>query len=255
MGAGAGKVAALDLRRPLPQGRVRCGTTWSSRAAEWPRRRRFSPPISPLPGQDRGARDGPDGGRDARRHGPHRHPRRCRSPLPYRTDVRHGPDERRHVRDRHALGGHGRDDHRHLLRRAGQGPAPRRRRRRLRRARRARRGHRLRLSPDPRRPGGARLRGRPRRADRAGHRSLKVFTTYNIGLDDGEILRALTIARDAGALTCIHAENDAIIAEARARLLAEGAHGPSTTPPPAPAKPRSRPSPACAASPRAAARR
>jgi dihydropyrimidinase len=55
-----------------------------------------------------------------------------------------------------------------------------------------------------------------------GNRSLKVFTTYNIGLDDGEILRALTIARDAGALTCIHAENDAIIAEARARLLAEG---------------------------------
>ena len=55
-----------------------------------------------------------------------------------------------------------------------------------------------------------------------GNRSLKVFTTYNIGLDDGEILRALTIARDAGALTCIHAENDAIIAGARARLLAEG---------------------------------
>jgi dihydropyrimidinase len=55
-----------------------------------------------------------------------------------------------------------------------------------------------------------------------GHRSLKVFTTYNIGLDDGQILRALTIARGAGALTCIHAENDAIIAEARARLLAEG---------------------------------
>jgi dihydropyrimidinase len=55
-----------------------------------------------------------------------------------------------------------------------------------------------------------------------GHRSLKVFTTYNIGLDDGQILRALAIARDAGALTCIHAENDAIIAEARARLLAEG---------------------------------
>ncbi|MCU4652818.1 dihydropyrimidinase [Roseibacterium sp. SDUM158016] len=55
-----------------------------------------------------------------------------------------------------------------------------------------------------------------------GHRSLKVFTTYNIGLDDGQILRALTIARDHGALTCIHAENDAIIADARARLLAEG---------------------------------
>ncbi|MDG4647747.1 dihydropyrimidinase [Roseibacterium sp. SDUM158017] len=56
----------------------------------------------------------------------------------------------------------------------------------------------------------------------AGHRSLKVFTTYNIGLDDAGILRALKIAGRAGALTCIHAENDAIIAEARARLLAEG---------------------------------
>jgi dihydropyrimidinase len=57
---------------------------------------------------------------------------------------------------------------------------------------------------------------------RQGHRSLKIFTTYNIGLDDREILRALQIARDAGALTCIHAENDAIIESARARLLAEG---------------------------------
>ncbi|MFW5641857.1 MAG: amidohydrolase family protein, partial [Roseicyclus sp.] len=45
---------------------------------------------------------------------------------------------------------------------------------------------------------------------------------YNIGLDDADILRALRIAREAGALTCIHAENDAIIADARARLLAEG---------------------------------
>jgi dihydropyrimidinase len=55
-----------------------------------------------------------------------------------------------------------------------------------------------------------------------GHRSLKVFTTYNIGLDDGrDPARAHHRAR-AGALTCIHAENDAIIAEARARLLAQG---------------------------------
>ena len=56
----------------------------------------------------------------------------------------------------------------------------------------------------------------------AGHRSLKVFTTYNIGLDDTQILAALRIARTAGALTCVHAENDAIIADARARLLAAG---------------------------------
>jgi dihydropyrimidinase len=56
----------------------------------------------------------------------------------------------------------------------------------------------------------------------AGHRSIKVFTTYNIGLADDDILEILRIAGDAGALTCIHAENDAIIAAARARLLAEG---------------------------------
>ena len=56
----------------------------------------------------------------------------------------------------------------------------------------------------------------------AGHRSVKVFTTYNIGLDDAQILEILRIAGDAGALTCIHAENDAIIANARARLMAAG---------------------------------
>jgi dihydropyrimidinase len=56
----------------------------------------------------------------------------------------------------------------------------------------------------------------------AGHRSVKLFTTYNIGLDDAAILHVLRVAGEAGALTCIHAENDAIIAEARARLLAEG---------------------------------
>ena len=84
-----------------------------------------------------------------------------------------------------------------------------------------------------------------------GHRSLKVFTTYNIGLDDARILRALSIAREAGALTCIHAENDAIIAEARTRLLAEGRTRPiDHAALPAPAPPRSRPSPACAASPK-----
>jgi dihydropyrimidinase len=110
----------------------------------------------------------------------------------------------------------------HLLRRPGQGPAPRRGRRRLCRPGGAGRGHRPRLPPDPRRPGGAGFAADLAALIAAGNRSLKVFTTYNIGLDDGEILRALTIARDAGALTCIHAENDAIIAEARARLLAEG---------------------------------
>jgi dihydropyrimidinase len=60
----------------------------------------------------------------------------------------------------------------------------------------------------------------------AGHRSIKVFTTYNIMLHDDAILGILHAARDAGALTCVHAENDALIADARARLLAEGKTAP-----------------------------
>jgi len=56
----------------------------------------------------------------------------------------------------------------------------------------------------------------------ASHRSVKVFTTYNIGLDDSQIFEILRIAGSAGALTCIHAESDAIISTTRARLLSEG---------------------------------
>ncbi|MGI3185737.1 dihydropyrimidinase [Nioella aestuarii] len=56
----------------------------------------------------------------------------------------------------------------------------------------------------------------------AGHRSLKVFTTYNIQLADAEILRVLTMARQHGALVCVHAENDAIISQARDALIEAG---------------------------------
>lgn len=52
-----------------------------------------------------------------------------------------------------------------------------------------------------------------------GHRSLKVFTTYNIQLHDAELLRIFRQAREAGALVCVHAENDAIIAQAREALI------------------------------------
>jgi dihydropyrimidinase len=55
-----------------------------------------------------------------------------------------------------------------------------------------------------------------------GHRSLKVFTTYNIQLSDGEILQILSLAHQHGALVCVHAENDAIIAQARAELIGSG---------------------------------
>ncbi len=56
----------------------------------------------------------------------------------------------------------------------------------------------------------------------AGHRSLKVFTTYNIQLSDAQLLRIMRQARNNGALVCVHAENDAIIAQARADLIRAG---------------------------------
>jgi dihydropyrimidinase len=56
----------------------------------------------------------------------------------------------------------------------------------------------------------------------AGHRSLKVFTTYNIQLNDQEILKVLALARKYGALVCVHAENDAIIASVKEKLLVAG---------------------------------
>lgn len=55
-----------------------------------------------------------------------------------------------------------------------------------------------------------------------GHRSLKVFTTYNIQLSDEQILNVMTQARRHGALVCVHAENDAIIARAKAELISAG---------------------------------
>jgi dihydropyrimidinase len=60
----------------------------------------------------------------------------------------------------------------------------------------------------------------------AGHRSLKVFTTYNIQLSDAEILHILEQAKAHGALVCVHAENDAIIGRAKAGLIAAGQTAP-----------------------------
>ncbi len=56
----------------------------------------------------------------------------------------------------------------------------------------------------------------------AGHRSIKLFTTYNIGVDDATILRVMGAAKASGALVCVHAENDAILSHAKANLLARG---------------------------------
>ncbi|MEP1354835.1 MAG: dihydropyrimidinase [Tateyamaria sp.] len=61
----------------------------------------------------------------------------------------------------------------------------------------------------------------------AGHRSLKVFTTYNIQLNDAELLGIFALARQNGALVCVHAENDAIITQAKESLIAAGHVSPS----------------------------
>lgn len=55
-----------------------------------------------------------------------------------------------------------------------------------------------------------------------GHRSVKVFTTYAIRLDDRQILDVMAAARTAGALVCVHAETDALLSWTKERLLAQG---------------------------------
>ena len=60
----------------------------------------------------------------------------------------------------------------------------------------------------------------------AGHLSIKIFTTYNIQLDDAAILAVMQAAKDAGALICVHAENDAVITAAKANLIAHGKTAP-----------------------------
>ncbi|WP_342071147.1 dihydropyrimidinase [Yoonia algicola] len=59
-----------------------------------------------------------------------------------------------------------------------------------------------------------------------GHISIKIFTTYNIKLSDADILHTMKRARGSGGLVCVHAENDAIIAEAKSALLAAGKTAP-----------------------------
>ena len=56
-----------------------------------------------------------------------------------------------------------------------------------------------------------------------GHRSIKIFTTYDkVRLDDRQILDVMACARKHGALVCIHAENDGLIGWTKDQLLAAG---------------------------------
>ena len=60
----------------------------------------------------------------------------------------------------------------------------------------------------------------------AGNRSIKVFTTYNIQLSDAQILAVMAQAQTHGALVCVHAETDAIIAQAKSALISAGKTAP-----------------------------
>ncbi len=60
-----------------------------------------------------------------------------------------------------------------------------------------------------------------------GHRSIKIFTTYDkVRQDDKSILDILAVAKRDGALVCFHAENDGLIRHMTERLLAEGKTAP-----------------------------
>ena len=60
-----------------------------------------------------------------------------------------------------------------------------------------------------------------------GHRSLKIFTTYDkVRQDDHAILDTLATAKAHGALVCFHAENDGLIRHMTARLLKQGKTAP-----------------------------
>jgi dihydropyrimidinase len=60
-----------------------------------------------------------------------------------------------------------------------------------------------------------------------GHRSIKIFTTYDkVRQDDKSILDVLALAKRAGALVCFHAENDGLIRHMTEQLLAAGKTAP-----------------------------
>lgn len=60
-----------------------------------------------------------------------------------------------------------------------------------------------------------------------GHRSIKIFTTYDkVRQDDRSILDILTVAKRHGALVCFHAENDGLIRHMTDKLLADGKTAP-----------------------------
>jgi dihydropyrimidinase len=83
-----------------------------------------------------------------------------------------------------------------------------------------------------------------------GHRSIKIFTTYDkVRLADEAILDVLWAAKAGGALVCFHGENDGLIRWMTRRLLESGRTEARFHPLSHPAPPRSRRCRASASSP------
>lgn len=61
-----------------------------------------------------------------------------------------------------------------------------------------------------------------------GVQSFKIFLAYKgaFGIDDGELYRALKLAKELGVVVCAHCENETLVAERQKELLAEGITGP-----------------------------
>ncbi len=58
--------------------------------------------------------------------------------------------------------------------------------------------------------------------------SFKIFLAYKgaFGIDDAELYRTLTLARELGVVVCAHCENETLVAERQRELLAAGRTGP-----------------------------
>ena len=62
----------------------------------------------------------------------------------------------------------------------------------------------------------------------AGVQSFKIFLAYKgaFGIDDTELFKTLSLARDLGVVTAAHCENETLVSELQAQLLARGITGP-----------------------------
>lgn len=64
----------------------------------------------------------------------------------------------------------------------------------------------------------------------AGVKSFKIFLAYKgaFGVDDSELYQTLKLAKELGVVVCAHCENETLVTEAQAELMAAGLTGPAS---------------------------